>query len=126
MRAREFILESRIGSLQDDVADALPATFVLPELKNQDAYLQYRFGVALAAVKGSKERAADGIPPFDTSSAWGENQIVVSYDPNIDQLIDDALKLMGKHKKIMISSPTSIETPNVNVRSPVSNWNVKK
>ena len=30
MRAKEFIVEARIGSLQDDVARALPATYVIP------------------------------------------------------------------------------------------------
>ena len=119
MRAKEFIPESsgHTGSLQDDVARALPATFVLPELKNQDAYLQYRFGVALAAARGAKARAEDGMPPFATTSAWGENQIVVSYDPSIEELIDDALKLMGKSKKIQISTSKSQESTDVDATS---------
>ena len=52
MRAHEFISEGRIGSIAPDVARALPATYVIPELPNQDPYLQYRFGVAMASAKG--------------------------------------------------------------------------
>lgn len=123
MRACDFIFENgRTGSILPSVADALPATFALPELKNQDAYLQYRFGVALASVRGVEQRAADGVEPFYSTSAWGENQIVVSYDPDVDQLIDDALKMMGKSGKRLISTRKSTESNTVNTTSPVSNW----
>ena len=117
MRAIEFINESRTGSLLPDIASALPATFVLPELKNQDAYLQYRFGVALAAARGTRDREKEGLAPFETTSAWGENQVVVSYDPDVEQLIDDALRMMGKSKKIRISTPTSEEAKDVDTTS---------
>jgi len=120
MRAHEFISEGRTGSLAPDVADALPATYVIPELPNQDPYLQYRFGVAMAAAKGASERASDGIPPFSKSSAWGENQIVIGYmDPKTGEYIDDALKQMGLHGKKMISTPTSEEATDVDLVSPV-------
>ena len=56
MRAREFINEGKTGSLQDDVAKALPSTYAIPELKNQDPYLQYRFSVAIAGAKGAAKR----------------------------------------------------------------------
>ena len=108
MRAYEFITEGRTGSLAPDVAEALPATFVIPELPNQDPYLQYRFGVAMASAKGAAARSADGIPPFQKDSAWGENQIVIGYmDPKTGEYIDDALAKMGLHGKKMISTPTS-------------------
>ena len=120
MRAYEFINESRTGSLAPDVADALPATYVIPELPNQDPYLQYRFGVAMAAAKGAKARAADGILPFAKDSAWGENQIVIGYmDDHTGEYIDDALSQMGLHGKKMISTPTSEEDKDVDKTSPV-------
>ena len=109
MRAHEFISEGRTGSLASDVARALPATYVIPELPNQDPYLQYRFGVAMAAAKGARQRAADNIKPFDETSAWGENQIVSSTDPDIASDIDYALKQLGLHGKKLISTPTSEE-----------------
>lgn len=120
MRAYEFITEDRTGSLTPEVAEALPATYVLPELKNQDPYLQYRFGVAMAAAKSAKAREKDGVPPFAKDSAWGENQIVIGYmDPNTGEYIDDALKQMGLSGKRMISTPTSEEASDVDKISPV-------
>ena len=120
MRAYEFITEGRTGSLAPDVAEALPATYVIPELPNQDPYLQYRFGVAMAAAKGAKQRAGDDIPPFEKTSAWGENQIVIGYmDPNVGADIDDALKQMGLRGKRMISTPTSEEAKDVDKTSPI-------
>jgi hypothetical protein len=51
MRARESICEDidgRTGSIVYDVGRALPGVFKIPKLQNQDPYLQYRFGVAIA------------------------------------------------------------------------------
>lgn len=114
------IYEAREGSLQPDVAAALPATYAIPQLKNQDPYLQYRFGVALAGAKGAKKRKEDGVKEFTRESPWGENEIVVSFDPNIGEYIDDALKQLGMSGKRLISTPTSEETGDVGKRSPVS------
>ena len=55
MRAHEFITEQRLDQVHDglDVANkSLPNTYVIPELKNNDFYELYRFGVAIAAVRG--------------------------------------------------------------------------
>jgi hypothetical protein len=121
MRAKEFIKESRTGSLQDDVARALPATFVIPKLPNQDPYKQLRFGVAIAAAKGAKERAAEGDAPFAPQTAWGENQIVMSFDPKVTDWLDDALTMVGltPNDKVMISTPSSEEGKGVDAKSPV-------
>ena len=122
MRAREFINEGRTGSIQDDVAKALPATFSIPELKNQDPYLQYRFGVAIAGAKGAKKRAEDNVPSFDKESLWGENEIVVSFDPNVEEWLDDALKMMGMKGKKRLSTPKSEEANDVSTKSPVTGF----
>lgn len=119
MRASEFITEGRTGSLQPDAAAALPATYAIPELKNQDAYLQYRFNVAIAGAKGAKQRAADGVPQFDEQSAWGENEIVVSYGMDLDGIIDDALRQMGMSGKKRLSTVNSEETTDVGKTSPI-------
>lgn len=119
MRAREFINEGKTGSLQDDVAKALPATYAIPELKNQDPYLQYRFSVAIAGAKGAKKRKEDNVPNFDTESAWGENEIVVSFDPDIEEWLNDALKQMGMKGKKLLSTMKSEETNDVGKQSPV-------
>ena len=101
MRAREFILEDidgRTGSITYDVARALPGAWKIPALKNQDPYLQYRFGVAIAGAKGAEQRAKDNVPEFDgAESVFGENEIVVSYDPKAEIWIKDALKIGRAH-----------------------------
>ena len=95
MRAKEFISEAKDGKLLPSQADALPATYVIPELPNQDPYLQYRFGVAMAGAKGKKQREEDGVSSMSRESAFGENEIVVSYGHDAGEYIDDALKTMG-------------------------------
>ena len=92
MRAKEFVTEGRTGTITTDVGRALPGAFKIPALKNQDPYLQYRFGVAIAGAKGAEQRKQDGVPPFDgKESEFGENEIVVSYDPHVIDYIHDAL-----------------------------------
>jgi hypothetical protein len=124
MRAKEFIVEQHT-SLQAEVAAALPATYAIPALQNQDPYKQYRFGVALAATKNRIHRPEHPSEPplqhMEPRSAWGENMVVVSYDPNIGDWIDAALAEVGlnaKDKK-MLSTPTSDERKDAGVVSPV-------
>ena len=118
MRAKEFISENKSpAKLLPDQADAMPATYVIPELPNQDPYLQYRFGVAIAGAKGKKQREKDGVSSMSRTSAFGENEIVVSYGYDAGEYIDDALKTMGMSGKKMVSTPTSIETTDVNKTS---------
>lgn len=121
MRAKEFIKEGRHGSLQPDVAAALPATYVIPALRNQDPYLQYRFGIALAQARArlSKEN-----PPteFEAESTWGENAVIVSYSNTTKDIIDDALKQVGlsPSDKKLITSAKSEEIKDVSTVSPVA------
>jgi hypothetical protein len=124
MRAKDFLHEARTGSLQDDVASSLPATYVIPALQNNDAYSQYRFGVALAAARGKKAREEEGATAFAPTSPWGENQIVISYGnaDDFESIIDDALEMVGlkASDKKLISTPTSEETSDVDTLSPVA------
>lgn len=127
MRAQEFITEGRPGSIQDDVARALPAAYVLTRLQNQDPYLQYRFGVAIAQAKGRRGRnqaGEDKIHAFAPRSAWGENQVVVSFDPHIDEWVDEALREIGQSPgdKRRISTLNSEEADLVNHVSPVKSF----
>lgn len=118
MRAKEFVRES-IDKLLPDQAGALPATYSIPQLPNQDPYLQYRFSVAIAGAKGAKKRAEDNVATSASASEWGENEIVVSYGHDAGEYIDDALKTMGIKGKKLISTPTSIETNGSMKVSPV-------
>lgn len=126
MRAYEFITEQRLDKVHDglDVASkALPHTYVIPELKNNDFYDLYRFGVAIAAVRG-EQGSGDGVmdghePEFRAESAWGEQQVVSSFDPNVGQLIDKALAKVGKRGKKSVSTPTSDEMDDTEYNSPL-------
>ena len=125
MRASEFVTEGRTGSITTDVGRALPGAFKIPALKNQDPYLQYRFGVAIAGAKGAEQRRKDGVPPFDgKSSEFGENEIVVSYDPHVVDYIHDALRAMGMPASdaVQIGTMKSEEATDVDTRSPVTGF----
>lgn len=113
MRAKEFITEEQ--SLHHDIAFALPATYVLPELLNQDPYKQYRFGLKLAA-------AGPDQPSHTISSdesAWGENMAVLTYTDEEKQILDMALK-QGHKSSRLITTPKSEESDTVNNKSPVA------
>ena len=128
MRAREFIAEDTSfdkGSIQTDVARSLPSTYIIPALQNQNAYMQYRFSVALAGAKGKEERKKEGDPEFNTTTSWGENEIIISSDPDIGKWIDIALQdmgLSGSDKKLA-GTVTSDEPPGTITKSPVTAFN---
>lgn len=121
MRAREFIREGAEHSIQQDVAKALPASYNIESLPNQDNYLQYRFSVAMAGAKGRKKREEDGVAPYDKISQFGRNQVVVSYDPSIEEWIDDALEQMDLPVRSakLISTKQSEESSSTQNTSPV-------
>jgi len=113
MRASEFITEDTV--LAQSVTDALPTTFVIPELKNQDPYLQYRFGVAMA---GAKAAQLDGVT-YEPESKFGENMIVIARNKEEEEIVQLALKLIGKHTAKTISSGKSTEDTSTGTVSPV-------
>jgi hypothetical protein len=119
MRAHEFITESTQEKLMPDQAGALPATYIIPELPNQDPYLQYRFSVAIAGAKGAEKRKQDGVSSMSREGPFGESEIVVSYGHDVGPYIDDALKAMGMKGKRRVSTPTSEETSDVTKTSPM-------
>lgn len=119
MIIKEIIVEAL---LQHDAAYALPATYVIPALQNQDPYKQYRFGLAIAKAK-AQEQSIDPIKDdFETESVWGENQVIISYSNTVDQYIDAALKEVGlsPNDKKLISTPKSEESPTIHKISPVA------
>lgn len=121
MRAFEFITEQRLDQVHDGldvVSKSLPYTYVIPELKNQDFYDLYRFGLAIADVRGRSGHDHD-IPKFRPETSWGENQIVSSFDPNIGKVIDQALKKVNKRGKKQVSTSGSNEMDDTSALSPV-------
>ena len=125
MRLKEFLTEQQLSDVHDalDVAVlSLPNTFIITDLKNQDFYQLYRFGMAIAAVRG--ESGSDNVmngfkPNFEAESSWGENQIVSSFDPNIGKVIDQALKKVHKSGKKAVSTPGSQEFDDTLKQSPI-------
>lgn len=116
MRAKEFIAEDNTGSLGPGVANALPATWVLPDLKSQDPYEQYRFGLALASARAK----AAGELPFNSDSKFGENMTVVAWSEEEEKTIAMALALFGKlNRSELISTRSSSESSDVNKQSPM-------
>lgn len=126
MRAREYISEQRLDKVHDGLevaSKALPNTFVIPELKNNDFYDLYRFGVAIAAVRG-EQGSSDGVmdgyePEFRAESLWGEQQVVSSFDPKVGEVIDKALAKVGKRGKKSVSTPGSDEMDDTDTGSPL-------
>jgi hypothetical protein len=129
MRAKEFIIETALNKVHDGldvVAMSLPNTYVIPELKNNDFYDLYRFGVAIAAVRG--ESGTDDVqnkfePDFRAESSWGEHQVVSSeFDKDIGKTIDQALKKVGKSGKKQVSAPVSDELDDTITQSPIKGF----
>lgn len=121
MRAKEFLTEQELDHVHDYlevVAKSLPYTYVIPGLLNQDFYKQYRFGVAIAAVRGDQGKDHN-VPDFRAESSWGEQQIVSSFDPNIGDVIDKALHKVGLKKKKQVSTPGSQEFTDTEKMSPL-------
>lgn len=77
--------------LDVDIDRALPGVWVQRELRNTDPYMQYRYGLALAAARAD----AAGHVEFEQESPWAENLTIVGYTPEDAELIKMADKLMG-------------------------------
>jgi hypothetical protein len=129
MRAKEFIIETALSKVHDGLevaAVALPNTYVIPDLKNNDFYELYRFGVAIAAVRGESghDNVQNGFQPnFRPESSWGEHQVVSSeFDKDIGKVIDQALKKVGKSGKTLVSTPSSDEMSDTVTQSPIKGF----
>lgn len=118
------IYEARVTPVNPNVAATLPAAFSITSLPNQDNYLQYRFGVAIASAKGAKQRAADDILPYTHEAEFGRNQVIVGFDDSTEHWILDAMRQVGLDPKTLhrVNSGTSHEPEFVKrqSRSPVN------
>jgi hypothetical protein len=118
MRAKEFLPETKLhgtfGKVDAQVSNSLPGAFVQRDLRNTDPYMQYRYGMAIAAARANRDHDID----FDQESAWAENLSLITFSPDDEETIQLADKLMGV-KATRIASSKSTET-DVNTVSPVS------
>ena len=119
MRAREFVSESR-AKLPVEAAGPMHDTYMLPGLRNNDAYRSYRFGVAIARARADLGGPGKDLPKWNTESAMGMYGIVAGFDENVDPVIDLALKMTNiSGGKISVSSDASQEPGYVGTVSPI-------
>ena len=119
MRAREFVMESR-PNLPVEVADPMHDTYMLPGLRNNDAYRSYRFGVAMARARADIGGAGKDLPKWNSESAMGMYGIVSGFDEQVDPVIDLALKMTNiSGGKRSVSTNASEEPSYVGTQSPI-------
>jgi len=127
MKAKEFLTEQQMDEVHDllDVVQfSLPNTYKLDKLTNNDFYPMYRFGVAIADVRGHE---ADNNPlnkninvykpKFNSKSRWGENMIVSGFDSDLESVIKKSLQIVGKSGITPLSTASSDEMSDVNNNS---------
>lgn len=122
MRASEFITEAKTEKLDPQFMANMPATYAIPELPNQDAYLQYRFAVAIAGAKGSLAGPDNNPMPMTREGPFSEDEVVVSFDPHVGDYVDAALKTMGLKGKKLITTAKSEEGPGTQKSSPIKGF----
>jgi len=119
VRASEFIAEAKIhgqySALDKAINAALPGVWVQRELRNTDPYMQYRYGLAMAAARAHKA----GHVNFEQESAWAENLTIVGFAKEDEELIKMTDKLMGV-TGTRIADSKSYEAKETNKTSPVS------
>ena len=119
MSARDFVTVSR-ATLPVEASAPLHETYMLPGLRNNDAYRSYRFGVAMARARADIGGPGKDLPKWNTESAMGMYGIVAGFDETVDPVIDLALKMTNiAGGKISVSSDASEEPGYVDTTSPV-------
>jgi hypothetical protein len=103
------------AAIDPDVEKTIPGTFIVPELRNTDPYMQYRMGLALAVAQASKSREVK----FDQETIWAENFITTAYAEEEQDTIKTAAKLMGVNV-VQVTSTKSQEIDGINKNSPVA------
>lgn len=107
------------GTTRAQIDPALPNAMIEPELRNTDAYMQGRYGIALAAAA-----AMQGDDKFEQESAWAENFGIVAYSDQEVDIIKQADKLMGV-KSIKLSDKSK-EKDDIGSKSPVADTSWRK
>lgn len=103
--------------LDPSVERTISPTMIIPDLVNSDSYKQYRYLVALAAVRAHENENI----PFDLESAWNESLAAVAYTDVDKETIEMTNRLMNV-SGVMISSTKSSETNDTHKVSPVAKF----
>ena len=119
MRAREFIAEQR-NALPAEIAEPLKHTFIIPGIRNNDAYHTMRLGVAMARARAEIGGVDGELPAWTEQSAFGQNAIVAGFNDSVEEVLDRALKLTGTPgDKVLVGSATSEEPGDTITKSPI-------
>ena len=125
MKIREIIQEQKSPKLTGStkklparVTNPLPSVFIQKQLRNTDPYMQYRYGLAVAAARALKNGDIQN-SEFEQESEWAENLTQVGFVLEDDETLALARKLMGVTPS-KIANSKSFETPNTNTTSPVA------
>jgi hypothetical protein len=125
MRAREFITENKLESfdtapLPPNYSYPLQDTFILPGIRNNDAYKSYRFGVALARARADIGGAGKDLPEWHAYGALGPNAVIAGFNNTVDPVIDRALKMTDiPGGKKQVGTNPSQEPPGTDKVSPI-------
>jgi hypothetical protein len=119
MRAREFVVENR-AHLPDEASFPMHDTFMLPGLRNNDAYRAYRLSVAMARARVDLAGQDQDLPPWASESALGMYAVVAGFNDTVDPVIDRALAMTDTPGgKRPVSTNPSRDPPSVNKISPI-------
>lgn len=119
MRAKEFVMEQR-AVLDPAQAAPLQHTYIIPGIRNNDAYHTMRLSVAMARARAEVGGADADMPAWTEQSAFGQNAIVAGFNDSVEEIIDRALQLTDTPGgKQLIGSMTSQEPATTTTRSPV-------
>jgi hypothetical protein len=125
MRAREFVSESKLekfdtAPLPANYAYPMHDTFVLPGIRNNDAYKSYRFGVALARARADIGGAGADLPEWHAYGGLGPNAVIAGFNNTVDPVIDRALAMTDiPGGKRPVGSNASEEPPGGQPVSPI-------
>lgn len=125
MRAREFIVETDTpADMKRDAApdhvSSIKGAVSMPDISmnksNGSAYLQYRFGIAMA-----------GAPDYPTKAAgaMAGDPLLSTYTDAELEIINAAAKMVGAGRVKKLNSNRSEELSNANTVSPVAQWQKK-
>ena len=113
-----------VHDLLDVARLSLPYSYKLNKLVNSDFYQIYRFGVAIADVRGEQadenplNKNLDPYKPkFRAQSTWGENAIVSGFDPHLGKVVAKAASKVNKSGQTQVSTPGSDEMADTNTQS---------
>jgi hypothetical protein len=128
MRAREFVVEAKTfdsdrATLDPDIAYPMHDAYILPGLRNNDAYKSYRLGIAIARARADAGGAGKDLPPWHAQGALGPNAVVVGFNNGIEPIIDHALRMTDiPGGKKLVGTQNSQEPASVDTRSPVTGF----